>query len=94
MVTAGAGSGVVLTHDGFVLTNAHVVGSPRGTGRATFADGRDLRFEVVGRDPLSDLAIVRTEDGGLTPAELGDAGALRVGQLVVAMATPTASPDR
>jgi S1-C subfamily serine protease len=88
MVQAGAGSGVVLTHDGFVLTNAHVVGSPQGTGRATFADGRDLRFEVVGRDPLSDLAIVRTEDGGLVPAELGDADALRVGQLVVAIGNP------
>jgi S1-C subfamily serine protease len=88
IVPSGAGSGVVLTHDGFVLTNAHVVGSSRGTGRATFADGRDLRFEVVGRDPLSDLAIVRTEDGELAPAELGDADALRVGQLVVAIGNP------
>jgi S1-C subfamily serine protease len=87
-VPAGAGSGVVLTHDGFVLTNAHVVASSSGSGRATFADGRDLRFEVVGRDPLSDLAIVRTEDGGLSPAELGDADALRVGQLVVAIGNP------
>jgi S1-C subfamily serine protease len=88
IVSAGAGSGVVLTHDGFVLTNAHVVGSARGAGRATFADGRDLGFDVVGRDPLSDLAIVRTEDGGLTPADLGDADGLRVGQLVVAIGNP------
>jgi S1-C subfamily serine protease len=85
---AGAGSGVVLTHDGFVLTSAHVVSGRQGDGRAAFTDGRELRFTVVGRDALSDLAIVRTEDGGLTPAELGDADALRVGQLVVAIGNP------
>jgi serine protease Do len=85
---AGAGSGVVLTHDGFVLTSAHVVSGREGDGRAAFTDGRELRFNVVGRDALSDLAIVRTEDGGLTPAELGDADALRVGQLVVAIGNP------
>jgi S1-C subfamily serine protease len=85
---AGAGSGVVLTHDGFVLTSAHVVSGRQGDGRAAFTDGRELRFNVVGRDALSDLAIVRTEDGGLTPAELGDADALRVGQLVVAIGNP------
>ena len=85
---AGAGSGVVLTHDGFVLTSAHVVSGRQGDGRAAFTDGRELRFSVVGRDALSDLAIVRTEDGGLPPAELGDADALRVGQLVVAIGNP------
>jgi S1-C subfamily serine protease len=85
---AGAGSGVVLTHDGFLLTSAHVVSGQQGDGRAAFTDGRELRYNVVGRDALSDLAIVRTEDGGLTPAELGDADALRVGQLVVAIGNP------
>jgi S1-C subfamily serine protease len=85
---AGAGSGVVLTHDGFVLTSAHVVSGRQGDGRAAFTDGRELRFSVVGRDALSDLAIVRTEDGDLPPAELGDADALRVGQLVVAIGNP------
>jgi S1-C subfamily serine protease len=85
---AGAGSGVVLTHDGFVLTSAHVVSGRQRDGRAAFTDGRELRFNVVGRDALSDLAIVRTEDGGLAPAELGDADALRVGQLVVAIGNP------
>jgi S1-C subfamily serine protease len=85
---AGAGSGVVLTHDGFVLTSAHVVSGRQGDGRAAFTDGRELRFNIVGRDALSDLAIVRTEDGDLTPAELGDADALRVGQLVVAIGNP------
>jgi len=84
---AGAGSGVVVSNDGFLLTSAHVVGSQR-TGRAAFSDGRELRYEVVGRDPLSDLAIVRTDDGDLAPAELGDADGLRVGQLVVAIGNP------
>jgi S1-C subfamily serine protease len=85
---AGAGSGVALTHDGFILTSAHVVSGPRGSGRAAFTDGRELSFTVAGRDSLSDLAIVRTEDGDLTPAELGDADELRVGQLVVAIGNP------
>jgi len=85
---AGAGSAVVLTHDGFLVTNAHVVGRSDTRGRATFGDGREERFEVVGRDPLSDLALLRSEGGGLTPAELGDAERLRVGQLVVAIGNP------
>jgi S1-C subfamily serine protease len=84
---AAAGSGVVLTPDGFILTNAHVVAGPTG-GVARFTDGRELRFEVVGRDPMSDLAVVRTDDGELVPAELGDAESLRVGQLVVAIGNP------
>jgi S1-C subfamily serine protease len=85
---AGAGSAVVLTPDGFLVTNAHVVGRSDTRGRATFGDGRDERFEVVGRDPLSDLALLRSEGGDLTPAELGDAERLRVGQLVVAIGNP------
>jgi S1-C subfamily serine protease len=84
----GAGSGLALTHDGFILTSAHVVAAPASGGRAAFTDGRELRFSVLGRDPLSDLAIVRAEDGGLAPAELGDADELRVGQLVVAIGNP------
>jgi len=64
------------------------VGRSDTRGRATFGDGRDERFEVVGRDPLSDLAVLRAEGGGLTPAELGDAERLRVGQLVVAIGNP------
>jgi serine protease Do len=85
---AGAGSAVALTPDGFLLTSAHVVAGAARRGRASFADGREERFEVVGRDPLSDLALVRLENGGLTPAELGDATRLRVGQLVVAIGNP------
>ena len=87
-VPAGAGSAVALTPDGFLLTSAHVVAGAARRGRAAFTDGRELAFEVVGRDPLSDLALIRTEVGGLQPAELGDAERLRVGQLVVAIGNP------
>jgi serine protease Do len=86
-VVDGGGSGVVITPDGFLLTSAHVVSRSRG-GRASFADGRDLEFELVGADPLSDLAVLRTVEGAVTPAELGDADGLRVGQLVVAIGNP------
>jgi S1-C subfamily serine protease len=86
-VQAGAGSGVVLTHDGFILTSAHVVDGNDG-GTARFTDGRELRFAVAGSDPLSDLAVVRAEGGDLVPADLGDAERLRVGQLVVAIGNP------
>jgi serine protease Do len=87
-VPSGAGSGVVLTPDGFLLTSAHVVAGPGRRGRAAFTDGRELRFEVVGSDPLSDLAVLRAEADDLAPAELGEAEALRVGQLVVAIGNP------
>jgi serine protease Do len=84
----GGGSGVVISPDGFLLTSAHVVARSGGGGRASFVDGRDLAFEVVGADPLSDLAVLRASDGELVPAELGSADELRVGQLVVAIGNP------
>src|SRR4051812_39875414 len=87
-VPAGAGSGVVLTPDGFILTNSHVVAGSGSGGRASFVDGRELRFSVVGSAPFSDLAVLRADEPGLTPAELGDAEGLRVGQLVVAIGNP------
>jgi S1-C subfamily serine protease len=86
-VQVGAGSGVVLTHDGFILTSAHVVAGSDG-GSARFTDGRELRFAVAGSDPLSDLAVVRADGADLVPASLGDAERLRVGQLVVAIGNP------
>jgi serine protease Do len=87
-VPAGAGSGVVLTPDGFILTSAHVVAGPGRRGRAAFVDGREFRFEAVGRDPLSDLALLRADATDLAPARLGEAEKLRVGQLVVAIGNP------
>jgi serine protease Do len=85
---AGAGSGVVLTPDGYLLTSAHVLDGPSRAGRASFTDGREFPFTIVGRDPLSDLAVVRSEGRDLQPANLGDAEQLRVGQLVVAIGNP------
>jgi serine protease Do len=84
----GAGSGVVITPDGFMLTSAHVVERTDGSGQASFVDGRELAFKIVGSDPLSDLAVLRLEARDLEPAELGDAEHLRVGQLVVAIGNP------
>jgi len=87
-VPVGAGSAVVLTPDGFLLTSAHVVSGRSSAGRATFVDGRELAFSVVGADPFSDLAVLRADSRDLEPAELGDAERLRVGQLVVAIGNP------
>src|SRR5690242_776773 len=85
--TRGAGSAVAITPDGFLLTSAHVVAGGDSV-HATFDDGRVLGAEIRGRDPLSDLAVLRTHDGELRAAELGDASRLRVGQLVVAIGNP------
>jgi S1-C subfamily serine protease len=81
------GSGVVFTSDGFLLTNAHVVGNAQ-SGTASFADGTSTPFTVVGADPLSDLAVLRASGGIPPPAELGEADQLVVGQLVVAVGNP------
>ena len=85
---AGGGSAVVITPDGFLLTSAHVVEGSTRPGRASFVDGRELRFDVVGSDPHSDLAVLRADADDLVAAELGDAKRLRVGQLVVAIGNP------
>ncbi|MBV8217822.1 MAG: trypsin-like peptidase domain-containing protein [Solirubrobacterales bacterium] len=87
-VPSGAGSAVALTPDGFLVTSAHVVAGPGRTGRATFVDGRELSWRVVGTDRLTDLAVLRADGDGLTPAVLGEAEKLRVGQLVVAIGNP------
>ena len=81
------GSAVVFTADGFLLTNAHVVGRSAG-GSAVFSDGTTSAFQVVGADPLSDLAVVRVTGATPAPAELGEADGLKVGQLVVAVGSP------
>ena len=84
----GAGSGVAISPDGFMLSAAHVVDGTDGRGRASFPDGRQFSFEVIGADPLSDLAVLRAEARDLVPARLGDSEELRVGQLVVAIGSP------
>ena len=85
--TEGRGSAVVISADGYLVTSAHVVAGAR-EARLTLADGRSGSASVVGRDALSDLAIVRTTLSELVPAQLGNAEGLRVGQLVVAIGDP------
>ncbi len=82
-----AGSGVVLSQEGHLLTNAHVVGDATG-GEAAFGDGTTSGFVVLGRDALSDLAVLRADRDLPSPPEYGDADQLRVGELVVAVGNP------
>ncbi|MRX44250.1 PDZ domain-containing protein [Agromyces sp. Q22] len=84
---AGSGSASVVSADGVLLTSAHVVaGAERA--EAAFGDGTTVDAEVIGRDPLSDLAVLRADGAVPPPVPLGDARTLRVGQLVVALGTP------
>jgi S1-C subfamily serine protease len=85
---AGGGSAFVLAPDGYLVTSAHVVEGSLPEGVASFVDGREMIFEVVGADALSDLALLRTAGRDLVSAALGDAATLRVGQLVVAIGNP------
>lgn len=83
----GAGSGVVLTPDGYLLTNDHVVHGARDV-TVEFADGERAPGRVVGKDPATDLALVSVNAAGLAYAALGDSACLRVGQLVIAIGNP------
>jgi S1-C subfamily serine protease len=83
----GAGSGVVITPDGFLVTSAHVVAAG-GAASASFIDGTEYDVDVVGADSLSDLAVARARAASLEPARIGNADQLRVGQLVVAIGNP------
>jgi S1-C subfamily serine protease len=83
----GSGSGVVIASDGYLITSAHVVEGAKRL-RVSFVDGSEYAAQVVGSDPLSDLAVLRANADRLVAAELGDAGSLRVGQLVVAVGNP------
>jgi len=84
---SGAGSGVLISADGLLVTAAHVVKGAAG-GTAAFTTGEEAPFTVVGSDPASDLAVVRAAGDGYQAARLGDAGRLRVGQVVVAIGNP------
>jgi serine protease Do len=89
----GAGSAVAITPDGFLLTSAHVV-AETDRGSASFADGREFDLEIVGTDPLSDLAVVRAAGSSLQPVTLGDASVLRVGRSSSRSGTRLVSPVR
>lgn len=91
--SGGSGSGVILSSDGYVLTNNHVVtldgASNNGTIEVTTADGRIYSAEIVGTDPTVDLAVIKLVDAsGLTPIEFGDVDALDVGDRAVAIGAP------
>src|SRR6267378_1678807 len=81
------GSGVIVTPDGYALTNAHVVDGAQAV-EVTLGSGKEARAQVVGNDPATDLAVIRIAESGLPAAELADADSLRVGQLVIAIGDP------
>jgi putative serine protease PepD len=84
------GSGVVLSSDGYVLTNNHVVADAKnGTLQVNFSNGKTVAAKVVGTDPKTDLAVVKASGvSGLTAAKFGDSGALQVGDTVLAVGSP------
>lgn len=86
----GEGSGVILTPDGAILTNNHVIESARGdTVTITFNTGKSARAAIVGTDPIGDIAVVKAEGvSGLNAATFGDSGALRIGDTVLALGSP------
>jgi S1-C subfamily serine protease len=84
---SGAGSGVIIAPDGYILTNSHVV-SKKESIEVTFSEGDVYKAKIVGDDPATDLAVIRVNDSGFSHAVLGDSSKIQVGQLVIAMGNP------
>lgn len=87
LTETGLGSGVIVSESGYVLTNNHVVRQAEVV-RVKLFDGREFEAKIVGRDPLTDIAVLKIEASGLTPAEFADSDALEVGEWVVAIGSP------
>src|SRR5690242_20389804 len=84
---SGVGTGLILSPDGYTLTNSHVVAAVKAY-ELTLRDGSTVKAELVGKDPHTDLAVLRAAGAGLPHAQLGDSTRLQVGQLVVAIGSP------
>lgn len=83
----GGGSGFVISPDGFIVTNSHVVHGAKNV-EVAFSDGRQLVAEIVGEDSVTDIAVIRVQGSAPKPADFGNSGTLRVGQLVIALGNP------
>lgn len=87
---SGSGSGIIFSNDGYIITNAHVVTAGQSKPDVTVhvADGRSMPAEIVGVDPIADLAVLKVKGDNLTPAKIGKSAGLEVGQWVIAVGNP------